>query len=608
MKANARMTAKSETTPAQFFFDPVKFGHTLMYVLEKSQPLLTEHFEKHGFSFEGVNEDPLNVKEAFGKFLENTLSNPQRLIEMQSHFWADWMHLWSESAIRFMGGQGKTLFAPEKGDRRFKDTEWQTSCYFDFLKQYYIMASKHMIDMVDEADDLDNETRRRLRFFMQQFVNALSPTNFLLTNPEVLRETLDTGGENLIKGLENLLNDLERGHGDLSISTTNYDVFKLGENIATTPGKVVYQNDLMQLIQYEPKTKQVHNTPLLIVPPWINKYYILDLQEKNSFIKYAVEQGHTVFIISWVNPDKKLAQKRFEDYMIEGVIEALDQIKAETGIEDCNTIGYCLGGTLLSVTLAYLAAQKQDQRIKSATFLTTMVDFDLAGDMKLFMDEHQLSLLDKTMADKGVLSAKALKKTFSYLRANDLIWSFVINNYLMGREPFPFDLLYWNDDATNMPAAMHSFYMRKCYQDNLLPTPGAVTMNGTSIDMGKVKTPCYFLSAKDDHIAPWKATYATTQLFSGPKTFTLSASGHVAGVINPPEAHKYHFWSSDKTPKAPDEWLSDLKSTEGSWWPHWSKWMSQYGDDKVPARKIGAGGKLKPIEDAPGSYVRMKSE
>ncbi len=601
------MTATNPQMTTPFFFDPIKFGHILFYVLEKAQPMLNEYVEKHGFSFDGVEEDPLNVKECYIEFLEKTLSNPQKMMEIQSKFWTDWMSLWSESALKFMGGHGKTLFSPEKGDKRFKDSEWQTSVYFDFLKQYYIMASKNMIDMVDNADDLDDETRRRLRFFMQQFTNALAPTNFLFTNPEVLRETIDTNGENLIKGLENLLSDLERGHGDLSISTTDYDAFKLGENIATTKGKVVYQNDLMQLIQYEAKTKEVHKTPLLIVPPWINKFYILDLQEKNSFIKYILEQGHTVFVISWVNPDQKLAQKRFENYMNEGVIEALNQIKAETGEDECNTMGYCLGGTLLSVSLAYLAAKKQEKRVKSATFLTTMVDFDLAGDMKLFMDEHQLSLLDKTMEAKGVLSAKALKKTFSYLRANDLIWSFVINNYLMGREPFPFDLLYWNDDATNMPAAMHGFYMRKCYQDNLLPKAGAVTMNGTPIDMGMVKTPCYFLSAKDDHIAPWKATYATTQLFSGPKTFTLAASGHVAGVINPPAANKYHFWSSDKTLSDPDAWLAPIKSQDGSWWPHWDKWIKQHAKETVPARKIGAN-KLKPIEDAPGSYVRMKSD
>jgi polyhydroxyalkanoate synthase len=601
------MTAEKQTASAPFYFDPVKFGHILLYVFEKAQPLLNEHFERHGFRLEGLEDDPLNIKEAYLEFLEKTLSNPQKIFEIQSRFWADWLTLWSESALSFMGGEGSNLYTPEKGDRRFKDDEWQNSFYFNYLKQYYIMASEHMIDMVDSADDLDEETRRRLKFFMQQFTNALAPTNFLFTNPQVLRETIDTNGENLIHGLENLLNDLERGHGDLSISTTDYDAFELGKNIATTPGKVIYQNELMQLIQYTPRTKEVHKTPLLIVPPWINKFYILDLQEKNSYIKYLVENGHTVFIISWVNPDQKLAQKRFEDYMNEGVIEALYQIETETGTKECNTMGYCLGGTLLSVTLAYLAAKKKDKRIKSATFLTTMVDFELAGDMKLFMDEHQLNLLDKTMEARGVLSAKALKKTFSYLRANDLIWSFVINNYLMGREPFPFDLLYWNDDATNMPAAMHGFYMRKCYQDNLLPKAGAVTMNSTAIDMKQVKTPCYFLSAKDDHIAPWKATYATTQLFSGPKTFTLTASGHVAGVINPPAANKYHFWSSDNTPETPDEWLAPIKSQDGSWWPHWLKWVEGYTGDKTPARKVGAG-KLKPIEDAPGSYVKMKHD
>ena len=354
--------------------------------------------------------------------------------------------------------------------------------------------------------------------------------------------------------------------------------------------------------KYEPRTKEVFKRPLLIVPPWINKYYILDLRSDNSFIKWAVEQGHTVFVISWVNPDKKLAQKRFEDYMAEGIIASLDEIKTITKTPDCNVIGYCLGGTLLTITLAYLKAHKQDKRVASATFLTTLTDFEHAGDLKLFMDDGQLQLMDRQMAEAGVLQGSHLQQTFSLLRANDLIWSFVVNNYLMGKEPFPFDLLYWNDDSTNMPAAMHSFYLRKLYRDNLLSKPAGISMDETPIDMTSIKTPAYYLSTREDHIAPWRATYRGTQLLGGPKQFTLAASGHIAGVVNPPTKNKYCYWTSSKTPSNPDKWMSDTKEHEGSWWPHWQKWIGKYADEKVPARKI-----KNELEPAPGSYVKKKT-
>jgi polyhydroxyalkanoate synthase len=400
---------------------------------------------------------------------------------------------------------------------------------------------------VRSTDGLEKGKKEKLAFYTKLFADALSPTNFLLTNPEVLKETLKTGGENLVKGLENLVSDLERGNGELKISTTDYDAFELGRNIATTPGKVVYQNDLIQLIQYEPLTEQVTKRPLLIIPPWINKYYILDLREDNSLIRWAVEQGQTVFAVSWVNPDAKLAQKRFEDYMQEGILDALDTIQNITGEPDCNVVGYCLGGTLLAITLAFLAEKGQSDKIASATFLTTLLDFENSGDLKLFMDDEQLELMDREMAEKGVLEAKNLQKTFSLLRSNDLIWSFVVNNYLMGKEPFPFDLLYWNDDSTNMPAAMHSFYLRKMYRDNELTEPDGIEMFGTRIDLAKIRTPAYFLSTREDHIAPWKATYAGTKLINSESvTFTLAASGHIAGIVNSPAKKKYCYWTSSK--------------------------------------------------------------
>ncbi|MCB9991347.1 MAG: class I poly(R)-hydroxyalkanoic acid synthase [Rhodospirillales bacterium] len=571
-----------------------------MHVAERSQPILQKFFEQHDMELDDSSIDPMDVRGAYLQFLQHLMSNPQKLFEMQMDFWQDWVALWQESAIKFMGGEGKELYKPDMGDRRFKSAMWQESAVFDFIKQSYLLTSRWMENAVQSTEGLDDATKQKLDFYTRQFINAMAPSNFLLTNPDVLQETLDSNGENLVRGLENLLEDLERGR----ISTTDYDAFVVGENLATTKGKVIFQNDLIQLLQYEATTDKVFKRPLLIVPPWINKFYILDLQQQNSFIKWLVDQGHTVFTISWVNPDKKLAQKRFEDYMEEGVFAALEQVKKITKELDCNCIGYCLGGTLLSTTLAWMAAKKKQDQIASATFLTTLIDFERSGEMKLFMDDAQIEVMEKSMTEKGYLDAGHLRKTFSLLRSNDLIWSFVINNYLMGKEPFPFDLLYWNDDATNMPAAMHSFYLRKCYRDNLLVKPGGVTMNGVDIDMTKVKTPCYFLSTKDDHIAPWQATYAATQLIKGPCTFTLAASGHVAGVINPPAKNKYCYWKNTKNPSSPYEWLDSAKAHDGSWWPDWQKWIEKQNNGKVVARKISG----KALEDAPGSYVRMKAD
>jgi len=587
--------------------DPLVLSQVLMDVAQRAQPLMAEFMEKYEFNPEELLKDPMNLRPAYMNFMNQLLSDPQKLADMQMKFWTDWTHLFQESSKRFISGEGTDIYKPEPGDRRFKAPEWQDSPLFDFIKQSYLLTSKWTQDVVHQTTGLDNDTRARIEFQTKQFLNAMAPSNFLLTNPEVIKETLDSKGENLVRGLQNMLEDMKRGGGTLDISTTDYSAFTLGENIAVTPGKVMFQNDLMQLIQYTPTTEKVFKRPLLIVPPWINKYYILDLKPKNSLIKWLVDQGHTVFTISWVNPNRELAAKTFENYMEEGLLEALTQVKNITGENDCNMMGYCLGGTLLAVTLAYLAANKQDNRVASATFLTTMVDFDKSGEMKLFMDEAQLTLLDQEMKEKGFLPAEHLKKTFSLLRANDMIWSFVINNYLMGKEPFPFDLLYWNDDATNMPAAMHSFYLRKFYHENRLTEAGGVSMKDTPIDMHKVTTPAYFMSTKEDHIAPWKATYATTQMFKGPKHFTLAASGHVAGVVNPPEAKKYCFWTANDYPAKPEEWLSHTKEHEGSWWPHWGKWIADYTGPQITARKPGEG-KLKPIEDAPGSYVKMKSE
>jgi poly[(R)-3-hydroxyalkanoate] polymerase subunit PhaC len=454
------------------------------------------------------------------------------------------------------------------------------------------------------VDGLDEKTARKVDFYTRQFIDALSPSNFVLTNPEVLRETVQSGGQNLIQGLKNLLKDLDRGdHRQLRIRMTDLEAFKLGMNVATTKGKVVYQNELMQLVQYQPSTKEVYRRPLLIIPPWINKFYILDLRENNSFIKWAVDQGHTVFVISWVNPDEKLAHKDFKDYLVEGSLAALDAIEQATDEQKVNAIGYCLGGTLLAATLAYLAA-KNEERIASATFLATLIDFSEPGELGVFVDEHQVSALEKRMEERGYLEGFEMATTFNMLRSNDLIWSFVVNNYLLGKDPFPFDLLYWNSDATRMPAKMHSFYLRNMYIKNLLKQPGGLKLAGVAIDISKVKTPAYFLSTVEDHIAPWKSTYAGTKLLGGPAKFVLAGSGHIAGVINPPCANKYGYRTNAKLPREPNAWLNDAAHNEGSWWPDWGKWIEAYGGARVPARVPGKG-RLKALEDAPGSYVKF---
>lgn len=600
------MTKPDQDTSSFKMPDPVVLGRALMEAYEKAQPLLQEYMKKWekedaAAQFANINFDPLNVREAYMGFLDKITADPNKFMEIQAEFMQDWMSLWQESVNKFMGNPAKPVIEPDKADRRFKAAEWQESALFDFIKQSYLLTCRHMDKVVHDVDGLSEKQRDKLAFQTKLFTNALSPTNFLLTNPEVLNETMKTGGENLVKGFENLIKDLERGHGNLNISTTNYAAFELGKNIAVTPGQVIYQNDLMQLIQYAPQTGEAFEVPLLIIPPWINKYYILDLRSGNSMIEWMVQQGHTVFTISWINPGKELAGKQFEDYMKEGILEALAQIEKATDQKKTNVIGYCLGGTLLAITLAYLSEKKQAQRVASATFLTTLLDFEECGDLKLFLDDEQLEFIEKDMAEKGYLEGKEIQRTFSLMRANDLIWSFVVNNYLMGREPFPFDLLYWNDDCTNMPAAMHGFYLRNMYRDNRLVRKNGITVDGVGIDLSKVKTSAYFLSTREDHIAPWKATYQGTQLLGGDCTFTLAASGHIAGVVNPPAKQKYCHWEYTQTPVESKDWLENAKQIEGSWWPHWQAWIEGFAGKKVTARIVKDG-----IEPAPGSYVKVR--
>jgi polyhydroxyalkanoate synthase subunit PhaC len=582
--------------------DPTVVTRSMADIAERSQRIVGEWLKRQ--SQEQKSPDPLNIGNAFMEMTARLMANPARLMQAQLGFWQDYMTLWQNTARRMMGIESEAVIDTASGDRRFKDVAWKENEVFDFIKQSYLLSARFVQDVVAHVDGLDPKTAQKVDFYSRQFIDAMSPSNFLLTNPEVLRKTAETGGENLLKGLSNLLGDLERGKGQLHIKMTDTDAFKVGENIGASPGKVVYQNDLMQLIQYAPSTEKVLKRPLLIAPPWINKFYILDLRPRNSFVRWAVSQGHTVFVISWVNPDETLAEKGFDDYMQQGYLAALDAIEQVTGEREVNAIGYCLGGTLLASTLAYMAARKDD-RIKTATFFVTMMDFKEAGELGVFIDEEQLNALEEKMNKRGYLEGSEMATTFNMLRANDLIWSFVVNNYLLGNDPFPFDLLYWNADSTRMPARMHSFYLRKMYQENLLSQPNGISLAGVPIDLGKVKTPAYFLSTREDHIAPWKSTYRGTQLLGGPKRFVLAASGHIAGVVNPPEGGKYNHWINSELPADPEAWFAGATELAGSWWPDWHRWVSSFEKTQVPARQPG-NGKLPAIEDAPGSYVKLR--
>jgi len=582
--------------------DPDVVSRSMADIAERSQRVVSEWLKRQ--CEQSPQLDPLNIGSAFLEMTARLMTNPASMMQAQLGFWQDYMTLWQNTTRRMLGLDTKPVIDARPGDRRFQDGAWKDNQVFDFIRQSYLLAARYVQDVVKHVDGLDPETAQKVDFYARQFVDAMSPSNFLMTNPEVLRKTVESGGENLLRGLNNLLADLERGRGKLHIKMTDLDAFTVGENIAVTPGKVVWQNDLMQLIQYAPMTETVLKRPLLIIPPWINKFYILDLRPKNSFVRWALSQGHTVFMVSWVNPDERLAEKGFEDYMREGVLENLDAIEKATGEREVNVIGYCLGGTLLGSALAYMAA-KGDERIKTATFFVALLDFRECGELKVFIDEEQLKSLEEKMSRRGFLEGDEMATTFNMLRANDLIWSFVVNNYLLGNEPFPFDLLYWNSDCTRMPARMHSFYLRNMYQRNRLAQPGGISLDGVPLDLRRIAVPCYFLSTREDHIAPWRGTYWGTLLPSGPVRFVLAASGHIAGVVNPPESGKYSHWRNPELPADPAAWFAGATEFAGSWWPDWHHWLSGISNEQVPARVPGDG-KLKPIEDAPGSYVKVR--
>ncbi len=547
--------------------------------------------------------DPLNALPAMQAAARQLMLDPAKLVQANLALWQQHMLLWQQMSAGLLGGAAgaEPVAAPDPGDRRFRHEDWQTNPLFDYLKQSYLITSRWLVDTMTTLSGLDRDTARKVDFYTRQFADAFAPTNFVWSNPEVLRATFETQGQNLRNGLANFQRDLARGNGKLQITMSDPDAFELGVNLATTPGKVVFQNDLIQLIQYEPTTGQVHRTPILMVPAWINKYYILDLTAKKSLVRWAVARGYTVFVVSWANPDEALAHKEFEDYLTGGVVAALDAIEAATGEHEVHGLGYCIGGTLIGVALGYLAGIN-DQRLKTATLFTAQVDFSEPGDLAVFIDEKQLDNLDRMMEGKGYLEAEAMFTTFNMLRANDLIWSFFVSNYLMGREPQPFDLLHWNADATRMPRRMHLFYLRQMYLHNNLVKPGAITLAGVPIDLTKVTVPVYLQACREDHIAPFRSVFKARHNFSGPVRFVLAGSGHIAGVINPPEANKYQYWLNPAEPWEIDPWLRGAEEHRGSWWPDWDAWLAPQSGGLVPARKPA-----NVIEDAPGTYVRSRA-
>ncbi|HEU4380467.1 MAG TPA: class I poly(R)-hydroxyalkanoic acid synthase [Hyphomicrobiaceae bacterium] len=609
MQKKAPDTAKPVPVAVDFsayqISNPEEFGRNMLLLLEEGSQVLSGFLERANGKV-GPLSTASELTDAAKLFIEVAQSwagDPIKLAETQGELVRDYLQLAGATTQRLMGVEVPPVAEPEPGDNRFKDPEWEHNPYFDFCKQTYLITMRWLDEVLQKTDGLDERTRQRAEFYLKQLGSALSPSNFPITNPEVLRETFATSGKNLVQGMANLVRDMERSGDVFSITQTDLDAFEVGRNVATAPGKVIFQNDLLQLIQYEPTTQKVHEVPLLIVPPWINKFYILDLSPQKSFIRYMVSQGFTVFVVSWVNPDQRLAHKTFEDYMTEGILAATEAVRRETGCDKTNVIGYCVGGTLLGTTLAYLAARGEDP-FESATFFAAQVDFTKAGDLLLFIDDAQLKSLEEMMAERGFLDGSRMATVFNMLRPKDLIWPYIVNNYMLGKKPFPFDLLFWNQDSTRMTPANHTFYLREFYHENKLAR-GQMSIGGVKLDLGKVKLPIYELCAKEDHIAPAKSVFIGSRLFGGPVTYVLSGSGHIAGVINPPgEKMKYQYWTNDKRAATLEAWFEGAREHPGSWWPHYAQWLGEHSRQMVPARKPGT--RLGVIESAPGSYVKVK--
>lgn len=602
------MSNVSTETQAAPKFNAEAFAMNIARAMESSGQALAAYLKPRqtGEVRDKTPNELGEVIKTFSVIAEYWLSDKERASDLQIKLGKDYLDLWGAAARRMAGeADAKPAIEPSPRDKRFQDPEWKSNQFFDFILQLYLLTSKWARELVRNAEGIDPHTRQKAEFYVQQITNALAPSNFVLTNPEVLRATVESNGDNLARGMKMLAEDIETGHGTLRIRQSDPTNLEVGVNMATTPGKVIYQNELMQLIQYSPTTENVLRTPLLIVPPWINKFYILDLRPEKSYIKWCVDQGITVFVISWVNPDKELGKKTWADYMTEGPLTAMDVIEKVTGEMKVHTAGYCVGGTLLASTLAYLA-EKRRQRVTSATFFAAQVDFTHAGDLLVFVDEDQISALERDMQESGVLEGSKMAMAFNMLRSNDLIWSYVVNNYLKGQPPSSFDLLHWNSDATRMPASNHSYYLRNCYLENRLST-GTMVLDNTLLDLSKVKVPVYNLATREDHIAPAESVLYGSQFFGGPVKYVLSGSGHIAGVVNPPTAKKYQYWTNDKIKDVKlSDWLKNAQEHKGSWWPDWREWLENLDSEKVPARAVGSP-EMPPLEDAPGSYVRVRA-
>lgn len=596
---------KPATTPYRIE-NPEEFAHNIMRFFEEGGRALSELLERPDAKispFSAASE----VNEATKTLTEIArvwLNDPARLAEAQGTLVSSYLELWNNAIRRLLGEKVSPVAEPEPSDNRFKDPEWSSNPYFDFWKQAYLLTTHWAEDVLQQTEGLDEHERHKAEFYLRQLSSALSPSNFPMTNPEVVRETFATNAKNLVQGMAHLAHDMEKSGDLLKISQTDTTAFEVGKNLATTPGKVVFENDVFQLIQYTPTTDKVREVPLLVIPPWINKYYILDLTPPKSLLKYAVDQGFTVFVISWVNPDERLSHKTFEDYMLEGILTAADAVKRETGVEKSNVVGYCVGGTLLGSTLAYLAARGEEP-FRAVTFLTTQLDFSKAGDLLLFTNDDQLTSLQEMMAERGFLDGSRMANVFNMMRPRDLIWPYIVNNYLLGKKPFPFDLLYWNQDSTRMAAANHAFYLREFYNENKL-AKGEMTLAGVKLDLKKIKLPVFEVATKEDHIAPAKSVFIGSKLLGGPVEFVLAGSGHIAGVVNPPDKMKYQYWTANKAAADTlEEWIGMAKEHPGSWWPYWMEWLNKHSGGWTIPREPGE--KLGPIEDAPGSYVRTKS-
>lgn len=547
--------------------------------------------------------DPLGMQGALNDVWSNLAAQPDTLREAHANLWQRYAEIWQKHAAYMLTGQ-QADEGPVR-DKRFKDPEWRSNPAFSMLRESYLATAEFITELVNRTDGVDEATKRKAAFYIKQAVDAASPSNFLMTNPAALRALFQSGGESLVKGVENLAEDLRRGKGNLAISQTDINAYRVGENVATSPGKVIFRNRIFELLQYAPTTEKVHEVPLLIFPPWINKFYILDLQPKNSMIKWLTDQGHTVFLVSWVNPGEDMADATFEDYMREGVYAATQAVKDATGVDRMNAVGYCVGGTLLSTTLAHMA-KTGDASIQSATFFAAQADFKLAGDLLVFSDNQAIKFLEDKMDHAGgVLDAQTMADTFNSLRSNDLIWNYVVDNYYIGRQPPPFDLLYWNADQTRMPKALHLFYLRSFYRDNAL-SEGKLELLGEHLSLKDVQIPVFMQSSKEDHIAPAPSVYRTALSFGGPVEYIIAGSGHIAGVINHPAANKYQYWTNPNLKGALEDWQAFATEHPGSWWPHWNAWLDKISGEDVPARTPGDG-ELEALADAPGDYVKVRS-